>query len=336
MLVDLYFLLIPGLLLLAALFAAIEAALFSLSRLQLEGLRAARPLTYDKIRTLLFQPESLLSTLVIGNECINVMLGTFLVSMVESRFHYSPKVIAVISVLLSSGLLLTCSEILPKVFAFRFPLVTASTLVYPLAAAHWFFSPIRRVFLAISGWIIRLAGLRPGGPTVITEKDFLTLVEVGAESGTLETEEKERIANVFHFSDRTVASVMTPWERVFSLREDASVEDALKAVAERRVSRVPVLAKDSDRVVGVLYSKELLRYRLRESGESAQLTQGILPPYIVSSHVKVSRLFRAFKQRKVHIALVVDEFGKQVGLITLEDLMRSLFLTQPKRNEATL
>ena len=171
---------------------------------------------------------------------------------------------------------------------------------------------------------------------MITEKDFLTLVEVGAESGTLETEEKERIANVFHFSDRTVASVMTPWERVFSLREDASVEDALKAVAERRVSRVPVLAKDSDRVVGVLYSKELLRYRLRESGESAQLTQGILPPYIVSSHVKVSRLFRAFKQRKVHIALVVDEFGKQVGLITLEDLMRSLFLTQPKRNEATL
>lgn len=334
MLLNVYILIIPALLFVAALFAAAEAALFSLSRPQLEGLRASKHVTYERIRNLLFQPENLLSTFIVGNEFVNIMMGTFLVSLLESMFQLGPRTLAAVSVLVSSALLLTFSEIMPKLLAFRFPVLTASILVYPLSFAHLVLTPARRIFLGLSGRLLRLIGLKPAPPSVLTERDFLALVEEGAESGTLEREEKERIANVFRFSDMTVSSVMTPWQKVFYISESVSVEQALQQVTEKRFSRIPVVSSDGERVVGILYSKELLRFRLENESPDISIQSAILPPYIVSSHVKVSRLFRAFRQKKVHLALVVDEFGKQVGLVTLEDLLTTLFRTQPKRSEA--
>lgn len=326
--------LIPLLLLLAAIFAAAEASLFTLQRAQLESLRETRPRTYRHIRRLLFEPEALLSTLIIGNECLNIMIATFVVALLGTHVPIPESMLGVASVVVSTLLLLTCSEVLPKVLAFRLPLLVASILVYPMLWAHTVLTPLRKLFLLVSERLLRVVGVTPAPPPVVSEKDFLTLVEVGAESGSLDREEKERIINVFHFSDLTVAAVMTPWKRVFTLHDGLSAEELLNEIRKRPFSRVPVVSHKDHSVVGILYTKEMLKLLLSPEEGRSWFQEAVAPPYVVSSHKKIATLFREFKGKKVHIALVVDEYGRQLGVVTLEDILNALFQTQRKREGA--
>jgi putative hemolysin len=315
----------------AAFFAAAEASLFSLSRTQLESLRESRPAAYRRIRNLIYRPEGLLSTLIISNEALNILIGTFTVALVESNIPLDERYVALISVLLSSVLLLTFSEILPKILAFRMPTYLAPFLVYPTSWAHSLVTPFRKIFLWISSQITRWIKIETQ-PQVVSEKDFLTLVEVGAETGSLDRDEKQMIFNVFSFSDLSVSAVMTPWRNVVSVPENFTVPEILNVVRKRTYSRIPVLAAQDNRVMGILYTKELLKLLLRpqESQEPNPLKNAVFPPYIVSIHKKVSKLFREFKQKKVHMALVVDEYGRHLGIVTLEDVLGALFHTQKK------
>jgi len=337
LLIHIYLILIPISLFLSALFAASEASLFSLSRTQLESLRTGRPSIYRRIRQLLLRPDAFLSTVVIGNEFLNIMIGTFVTGYLEFQFGMDDAVtIGIISVLLSSFLLLTFSEILPKIIAFRMPLYIAPVLVFPMQWANFLLTPFRRIFMWISNRVVKFYGIQIQPPPAISEQDFLTLVEAGAESGSLERDEKEMIKNVFHFSDLTVAAIMTPWDKVFVVSETTSIEELRFQLRTRPFSRIPVITSQN-RVMGILYTKELLKLSL--AGPSANpmrsLHEATFPPYIVSSHKKISKLFREFKLKKVHIALVVDEFGKQLGVVTLEDVLNALFQPQRKKGQST-
>lgn len=333
-LIDAHLVLLPALLFLAAVFAAAEASLFSLQRSQLESLKESRPQTYQKIRKLIFEPDELLSTIIIGNECLNIMIATFVVALIENYLPLGEAQVGILSVVVSSVLLLAFSEILPKVLAFRLPVLVASILVWPTSWAHTLFTPVRNLFLVISERALKWIGIEPTPPPIVNELDFLTLVEVGAESGSLEKEEKERIINVFHFSDLTVSQVMTPWSKVFCLSDDMKLDEVLGEVRRKVYSRIPVISHLDQHVVGVLYTKELLKLLLRPHSIPANsLAEAMSPPYVVSSHKKTSTLFREFKVKKVHMALVVDEYGRHVGIVTLEDMLNALFQTPKKREE---
>jgi putative hemolysin len=328
--------LLPLLLFLCAMFAATEASLFSLSRSQLEALKLTRPHLYAKIRNLIYRPDAMLSTVIIGNECLNITIATIITGMLEFQFGLAEDTwLIFLPVLVSSILLLTFSEILPKIIAFRMPVLVASIVVYPMTWVHFLLSPVRKVFLGVSSRIIGVFGIRAVPPTAISEQDFLTLVEVGAESGSLDRDEKDLIYNVFHFSDLSVSSIMTPWRDVFHVTDRMGVEEVLNEVKRKTYSRVPVVSTETGRVLGILYTKALLRLLLKPDTEQRPeaLHQAMIPPYIVSTHKKVSKLFREFKLKKVHIALVVDEFGKQIGVVSLEDILNALFQTQPRKKK---
>ncbi len=332
MLVHIYYFLIPVLLVAAGIFAAAEAALFSLTPSQLEHLKATRPGLHKRIRALVQRPESLLSTLIIGNETIGILISGFVVTLIQLNFHqWSENQILFISIVVSSFLLLTVSEILPKIIAFRLPVLVASVLVYPTTWVHALFTPLRNIFLFVSERILRVLRIRSNTPGVISEKEFLTLVEAGAESGSLDSDEKEMIYNVFQISDQPVSSIMTPWNAVFTLPEGLSPREALNRVREKTYSRIPVLSK-SEHVVGILYTKELLKLLLDKdpTNDENAVRSATFSPYIVSNHKRISKLFREFKQKKIHIALVVDEYGRYHGVITLEDILNTLFQTRKK------
>ena len=331
--IHVYFVLIPLLLLIAAIFAASEASLLSLSRTQLEAIKTSKPSLYRKIKSLVQKPEGLLSTLIIGNECINILIGTFVATLLQTNLsQFSAQWIALFSVLISTFLLLIFSEVLPKVLGFKIPVLTASILVYPASWAHFLFSPFRKIFLTVSNEILKLFNITPSSSSALNEKDLLNLIEVGQESGSLDADEKEMIYNVFKFSDRSVQSVITPWNKVFTLTEGCSVGEALTQVRQHTFSRVPVISKADQSVIGILYTKELLKLLLESeiSVNTEAIQKATFPTYIVSSHKKVSRLFREFKQKKIHMALVVNEYGSYLGVVTLEDLLNSLFQTQTK------
>jgi putative hemolysin len=332
-------LLIPLLLLVAAIFAAAEASLFSLSRPDLETIRSQHPGICRRILLLLKKPDELLSTLIIGNEAINIVLGALVVATLELYLTtMSDEWVGFIAVMVSSLLMLMFSEILPKVLAFRLPRVVASVLVYPTQLAHLLLSPLRKIFLSISGKILQTFGIEAQAPAAISETDFKTLVEVGAETGSLDREEKQLIYNVFDFSDHPVSSVMTPWNQVVTIDADLGIKEILQRVRQRTFSRVPILAPQDNRVVGILYTKELLRFLLQPQSvdEKQALEEAIFAPYIVSTHKKISTLFREFKLKKIHIALVVDEYGRNLGVVTLEDLLNALFRTSRKTSPETV
>lgn len=336
MLLNLVILLLLG----CAMFAAAEASLFSLSRSQLETLRLKKPLLYSKVRELIANSDELLSTIIIGNECLNITIATLMTGFLESNLSLESEVsLVLLTVLFSSILLLTFSEILPKVLAFRMPMLVASIVVYPMLIANKLLSPIRRIFLGVSSHLIGLFGIKPAMPAAIDEQDFLTLVEVGAESGSLERDEKDLIFNVFHFSDLSVSDIMTPWSSVFYVTDTMSVDEILDKVKKKTFSRVPVLSVERGKVEGILYTKSLLKL-LISSNLTEQLKEPLkkplVAPYIVSAHKKISKLFRELKLNKVHIALVVDEFGNHIGLISLEDILNALFQTQTKRKQGVL
>lgn len=331
--IHVYYVLIPLLLFTAAIFAASEAALFSLSRTQLESIKRTKPNLYRLIRNLIQKPEGLLSTLIIGNECVNILIGTFVATLMENNFStLDPRISGVFSVLISTLLLLLFSEILPKVLGFRIPVLSASILVYPASWAHFILTPFRKVFVTLSGEILKIFNIRPLTNTALNEKDLLNLIEVGEESGSLDQEEKQMIFNVFKFSDRSVQTVITPWKNVFTLYDDCTLTEALTQVRQNTFSRIPVLSKTNQSVTGILYTKELLKILLESdiSINTDALKKATFAPYIVSSHKKISRLFREFKQKKIHIALVVNEYGHYLGVVTLEDLLNALFQTQHK------
>jgi putative hemolysin len=224
------------------------------------------------------------------------------------------------------------SEILPKILAFRMPLSFASFLVFPMTLAHFLLTPLRILFQGLASQILQWFGIKVSGPTALTEQDFLTLVEVGAESGTLDRDEKEMIFSVFHFGDLTVSSVMTPWEKVQWIKETETPQEILELARKTRLSRFPVISSKGSEVVGILHTKELLPFL--ENKDSIQSIKSIMfDPYIVSIHKKVSHLFREFKIKKIHMALIVDEFGRHRGVVTLEDLLNTLFRTQQKKGD---
>ena len=328
MLESLFLFSIFCLLLLAGFFALAEASLFALTRYQLESLRQSR-FVYQRIAKLLEHPEELLSTLVISNELVSVGLGTLFTMLLRLHWELSPVQTALLSILTSACLLLTVSEIIPKVFAFRFPKHVSMVVAYPLSSLYLLLTPLRSVLLAISRLFLQAWHLPVGLPPSVGERDLLTLIELGAQSGSLEQEETSLIANVFQFSDVSVQSLMTPWNKTITIPSGLSPELMLERIRAISYSRIPVWDSPTRSVTGVLHTKTLLKLLLSDAEDkSGLLTEAILPPHFVGGRKKAARLFREMQKRHIHLSIVVDDLGKPVGIVSLEDILNALFRLQ--------
>ncbi len=320
---------IPILLLIAALIAASEAALLSLTRTQLERIREYHPIPYDKISKLLLNPEVLLSTIIVANESISIIIGTLITSLVEQNFPYfeSHEVI-LLSIAISSSLLLFISEILQKVTAFKLNEFLAPLLIHPILFFCNLVRPIQSLLTFVSLTIIKICGIKLHKKNKVDEQDILGLIELGEETGGLNKDETKMIQNVFAFSDKSIPSLMTPWESVLSIPTNISTQELISKLRKKMFSRIPVLEPGTNKVIGILYTKEFLKSLLAYSNtQNEPINQKLHPPYIITIHKPVAKLFREFKTKKVHLALVVDEFGNQLGVITLEDILNGILKT---------
>jgi putative hemolysin len=187
-------------------------------------------------------------------------------------------------------------------------------------------APLRVVVEKLAGWILFLLGARGGAESreMVSEAEFRAMVDVGEESGTLDPGEKELIHNIFEMTDRRAAEVMTPLPDVFMVPRDLPYDDLVAQYRRYRKSRIPVYEGERRNVVGILHFKDLLR-PMSEGGQVPLWREFVRAATFVPSVKKLPLLLRAFQRRKVHIAVVVDEFGEQVGIITLEDVLEELF-----------
>ncbi len=294
-------------------FSSAETALFSISRTRARHLAKEGGRRHHLILKMKEDPHRLLTTILIGNNIVNVGAASLATTVALSAFpHYA--------VGLSTGvmtfLIVVFGEVMPKSIATRNNVLIAGLAIYPIYWLSILFFPIIK-FLE---FIPRIAGKIKKTPTV-TEQELLTFVEVVEEEGEIKEEEKELIHNIFEFDDTNTSEIMTPRGDMFviEVNQELKIEDLLKS----GFTRIPVIEGDLDHVIGILNIKDLFLH-MAASQEDVDIRKIMRPPYFVPENKKLDKLMQQFKKRKNHMAIVVDEHGGVSGLITLEDALEEI------------
>jgi CBS domain containing-hemolysin-like protein len=310
-------------LILCGIASAAETALTSVSRIKLKNLIEEGDQQALDIEKLLAEPNTFLSTILVVNS-VAVIVASSMATVLALRFSETWGEL-ISSVLISLVVLIFC-EITPKTAAVQNPLRWARFLVGPVHGAAWILRPIVWLLSTITTFFVRLLGgqVKHKGPFV-TEGELRLLVTVGEEEGVLEEEETEMIHSIFEFADTTVREVMVPRIDMVTLASDATVNEAVDLALQGGFSRIPVYEADIgvDEIIGVLYTKDMLK-QLREGHNSYPIRDLVRPAYFVPETKKLDDLLHEIRQNRVHIVIVVDEYGSVAGLVTIEDLVEEI------------
>jgi CBS domain containing-hemolysin-like protein len=311
-----------GTLLIAATSAAAETALTSVNRLRIRNLAEEGDPSAKRIERLLQQPQLFLSTILVVSN-LSVITASTLATIIAVDLDFTGA--EVVSTVLLSLIVLIFCEITPKSAAVQAPERWARWLVGPVEALTVVLRPVVLALTWVTGGLVRLFGGRGAHrmSPFVTEDELRLLVEVSEEQGVLEEEEREMIDNVFELSDTAVREVMVPRVDMVTVEADTPTEEATQMVLQGGQSRVPVYDDTIDNIIGVLYAKDLLR--VYASGQKPATVRHLArPAYFVPESKRLDDLLRELQQQRVHMAIVVDEYGSVTGLVTIEDLVEEV------------
>ena len=308
----------------SAFFSATETALFSLRRVDLEQWKEEGNRRAAMIRKMLDNPGSLLSTVIIGGIIGNVAISSMLAAMLIPLMPRGYGEAAVVS--LGTISILVFCDIAPKSIVWPRAKPFSLMVAPPLMAFSKAVAPLRFVFENASAGILFLLGVRgkSGDGEMISEAEFRAMIDIGEETGTIDPGEKELIHNIFEMTDKRAAGVMSPLPDVFMVPRSMPYDELAARYRLYRKSRIPVYEGERLNIVGVLHFKDLLR-PMAESGSVSDWTKYIRRPFFAPSIKKLPLLLRDFQRKKVHLAVLVDEFGDPEGIITIEDILEELF-----------
>ena len=307
-----------GLIVLAGLLAAAETAISRMSRirafhLQDEGRRGGRALVRIAENPAQYLNVVLLLVLLVQ------LGGTTLAAVVAIRhLHQIGEWVATGAMTL---LLFVFAEVTPKTFAVQHTDRVAIRLAPVIVAITLGVGPFARLLIGLANVVLPGKGL-PQGPFV-TEQEIRAMAEVASEEEVIEEGEKELIHSIFEFGDTLVREVMVPRPDLVAAPMNSSMRQVLDLVLRHGFSRIPVYRNTLDDIEGVVYAKDLLRH-LHAGKENVSLDTIMREPFFVPETKKIDDLLRAMQVRRVHIALVTDEYGSVAGLVTIEDLLEEL------------
>lgn len=296
-----------------------EIAFFSLSPQDINEMDPEHNSTDAQVKKLRDDSERTLATILITNNFVNVtiiMLCNYIFAHIVDFGKAVWLQFLCITVLLTF-LLLLFGEIMPKIFARQNPLAFCRRMVGPLMALRSFFWPLGSILLR-SG--ILAEKVVPQDNHVLSVDDLEQALELTDKNEI--KEEQSMLQGIIRFGDETVKEVMTSRQDVVDIDIKSSYADVLKCIVENNYSRIPVYQNNSDNIRGVLYIKDLLPHLSKPSAFRWQTL--IRPPYFVPETKKIDDLLREFQDNKVHIAIVVDEFGGTSGIVTLEDILEEI------------
>lgn len=318
--------LIGILLVFSAFFSASETALFSLSPVQLHNLKERRHKRAQQLTAALKLPRTILITILLGNELVNVTISVAGAALIAQAFAASALTETLISICCITPLVLIFGEILPKNLALRYATHYAQFAIVPLRLFSTVVKPIRIVLTWFANSLVRLLGGEVSERPLIMEREYRRLVDIGRREGVLIEEERELIHNIFEFSEKVVASIMTPAEKILSLPTTMPYEEMLDKLKHRPFSRIPFYQDNRDNIVGILHVRDLFAFdHARRGGGEQNLTSVLLEPLFVMSDMKLEDLLKQFQQRRIHLAVVKDDDGPVLGIVTMDDVLEDLF-----------
>lgn len=307
-------------LLILAFTSAVDAAFTNISRHRLnaliaEGVARARALT-----RLMDDPYRFKATIILLNTGTIIAATAFLLTLTYQLSVWAQAGSLVLLLLV----ILVFSEAIPKLLAVRNPEVTAAMLVRPMMLASRLFWPLVALInlgLHPLNKLIHPASSAPS--TLVTEEEIRMMVNMGEEEGLIEHDEREMIESIFSFADTLVREIMVPRVDIIALDVETTFEKALETVINQGHSRIPVYDDTIDNIVGILYAKDLLP-ELRDGRQDTPIRSLMREVYFVPETKKVGALFEDMQKRKVHITIVVDEYGVTAGLATIEDVIEEI------------
>jgi putative hemolysin len=223
--------------------------------------------------------------------------------------------------LLAALLVVSVGELLPERYVLRAPEQWAIAFAPLVAGLEWVLSPVVRLALLGASWVSSpLAGRQL---PFVTEEEIKTMVDAGEEGGVIEEEEKEMIYSIFDMGNTLAREIMVPRIDVLALEVATPLPQAVDAVLTAGHSRVPIYQGNIDNVLGLLYAKDLLR-AWKDAGQGGKLSDLMRPAYFAPETKKVDALLAELQQKRIHLAVVVDEYGGTAGIVTLEDIVEEI------------
>jgi putative hemolysin len=310
----------------SALFSSSEVAFFSIKSHDLvERLRVQESPALRRVERLLDHPRQLLSTILIGNTVVNILISVFaavLTGNLITHFGWNPIIAYAIEVVILTTALVIFGEITPKVIGLKNPYLIATGVSSFIMMLFTVLKPINKLVAASS---MSLERRIPKSKSKITGSDLVALAEVGEQEGHLREDEREIIENVIEFGNTEVREIMTSRVDIEYVAIDETLGEVLERVKKLRFSRLPLCDPDLDSIVGIIYAKDLLPF-LNEQIDDRNFNWNSISrkPLFIPVNKKLDDLLEDFQREKTHMAIVVDEFGGTEGLVTLDDVLEEI------------
>ena len=322
-----------------AFFAASEIAIISLNDGKIKKMAEEGNKKAKQIAKLVSEPSKFLATIQVG-----VTLSGFLASAVaaegfsgrvtEALYPFLNNVVsqdilsAIVLVIITcilSYFTLVFGELVPKRFAMQNCEAVSMFVIGFLTVFEKATRPFVKFLSFSTNGIIKLFGGNPNATEEnVTEEEIRMMVDLGEEKGTIEVGEKEMIENVFDFNNITAAEVMTHRKDIVGIPKNASLEEIVSLMDEEKYTRFPIFEDDIDNIIGMLHSKDVIKYLNNKNNLKFNIDDIIRPIYFVPDSKMIDDIFRELQKNKMYMAAVVDEYGGTAGILTIEDLMEQL------------
>ena len=312
---------------LSAFFSGSEVALFSLDKRKLKDSFSKNPLIERYIFYLLEYPRRLLVTILIGNTIVNVAASIVAVSLAMDYANFSNlslNFVLSVQIILLTILIVIFGELIPKVWASKKPLSFAKVISIPLFWLNVMFYPIAETLTELIKMMVSRIKFDKT-KSVISPEEISELADLSHERGTIIQEEHGLINGIVSFRKVLVHEVMTPRVDMVCVSIDSDFETILKIVTTSGHSRIPLYENNLDKIIGIIYAKDILPFLMNEDvRKNLSLSKIARKVFFIPETKRIDDLMREFQEKKMHQAIVVDEYGGTAGLITLEDIIEEI------------
>lgn len=296
-----------------------EVAFFSLNYKDINLLKTKTSDSYKRIVNLLEDPKILLASMLIANNLINIAIIVISNLLLETYVHFSPQLFWLefgIKIVLVTSLLLLICEVMPKVMATQNNIRFAKEVSFVLESVNYLFKPFSRILVKYSDKIERKLSNKTSGTVTNEEMSHAIDITYTAESG------KNILKGILEFGSITVKQIMKTRLDVSGIDNTSTFTELTNKIEELHYSRLPVYKEDLDEIIGIIHTKDLLPYL--EKGDDFDWLTLVRQPFFVHEQKLIEDLLQEFQTKRIHFAVVVDEFGGTSGIVTLEDVLEQI------------
>lgn len=315
---------------LSAFFSGSETAFFSLSKILLLHLEESDSRKAKRVVQLMKKPRRLLITILTGNTIVNVSLATIAALLTADMcrvFHFSEALALFLEVVAITIIILIIGEVTPKIIAVKNAISFSQQASLALSTISIILHPITYILTKFTESVAKRLGVKEEALS-FSEEELKTLLEVGKKEGTIEKEETEMIHSIFEFARTSVREIMIPRIDMVCVEKKSSLDKLMQVIKIKGHTRIPLYEERVDNILGIIHAKDLLNYiNLKQQtldSEGIDLVKLARPVHFVPESKMIDELLKEFQQVKMHMAIVVDEYGGTAGLITLEDVIEEI------------